>query len=549
MNFPVEYRTSLNIRKTIGNLLIVAMILILVSRGIALVSGEDAVTPVSVISSGSMEPTMRVGDVFFWTPATAESIREGDIVVYRSGAHGGDVVAHRVIEVRQLGTRTELITQGDANPSPDPSPVTESNLLGRVVRFGDVPFMIPYIGNLWLAVRDVVSALLGNMGAGGLFMLIPLITAGFMIIVTILILPEDEKGKEGKLKRLILGDQGDKIHPVKVFLILLVAFSLVIIPPSFASESTHEISLGVSQPAEPGAQTFSYVRPGQTISGNHTLNNYGFINTRIYTYSQGDADWLELEETYKSVPAGGRDRAAFTITVPEGTASGNYRYQIHSYYSPFWAVYPDGFVSDTLENDPQSAVLTLNMLTVVLFTGFTMGIMLAASLAYDEVLLWVEYHKAKNRKEKKKENSVKALWVKYTDWLRGVDVIDFDLVPCTMASAIALIAFPLAYLGIDLWILVFMVPLSSITAYMLGCRWRGEYYTAALTSAGLTIAAIYMVPMLQATTDLPLILLGIAMVIIILILLSPIVLLLAYLSSKSVHEFMKQKEPHALTDL
>ncbi len=548
-----NYRTSLDIPKVLGNLLLVAMVLILASRAVSYAAGDEAITPVSVVSSGSMEPVMHRGDVIMWTPTPIESINEGDIVVFRSSARDGEVISHRVIEVRERDGRTELITQGDANEYPDQEgphyperPITSNNLLGRVVSIGDLPMRIPLIGHLWLGTNQYIGAALANMGGGGLLMLVPLLTAGMMILGTILMLPEKDDDEEGKLKHLILGDDDDKIHPLKVFIILVLAFSLVIIVPSMNSMEEHSISVGVQQEADPAQEQFSRVRPGQTIYGNHSMTNYGVMSTRVYIYSESEQGWMELGEDYTSIDSADSMRVPFSITVPEDTERGTYSFQIKNHYSPFWALYPDGFVTNILEDDPERGALTMDILTVLIFSSLSMGVMIVASLAYDEIVLWKEYYKAKRERIKNKRSRLKDIYIRYTDWLRGVDIVDFDLLPCLKAASVSLIAFPIALLWPDLWLLLLTVPLSAALAYLLGCRWRAEHYTTALIASGITVGAVYMVPLLRAVDpmgQISVLLIGLAIMMIILVMLSPLVLLFSYLTSKSIHSMSESKRP------
>lgn len=81
-----------------------------------------------VVQSGSMSPAIGVGDLVITTPCDADSIHAGDVVCFRSG---NTLVCHRVISVN--GTDRTLITKGDANEVPDPSPVAFDNVIGRVV--------------------------------------------------------------------------------------------------------------------------------------------------------------------------------------------------------------------------------------------------------------------------------------------------------------------------------------------------------------------------------------------------------------------------------
>lgn len=92
-----------------------------------------------VVLSGSMEPTISPGDVIIVSSVPASSIEANDIITYRrSGSE--TPVTHRVLEVEDTGDGLEFVTKGDANEDPDPSPVSESSLLGTVW------FVIPYVG-------------------------------------------------------------------------------------------------------------------------------------------------------------------------------------------------------------------------------------------------------------------------------------------------------------------------------------------------------------------------------------------------------------------
>lgn len=75
-----------------------------------------------------MNPTFRVPDVLHVEPCTAESIRRGDVIVYRDPNGRGNVV-HRVVAVLEHGN---LRTQGDANNLLDPWVVQSSEVIGRV---------------------------------------------------------------------------------------------------------------------------------------------------------------------------------------------------------------------------------------------------------------------------------------------------------------------------------------------------------------------------------------------------------------------------------
>jgi signal peptidase len=105
----------------------------------------------SLIGSGSMTPNLLVGDIVVARAVPIETVRVGDVITFYQE---GVTIVHRVIEVHQEGGQIILITQGDANDSPDP-PVLPEYYKGKVV------FTIPKIGWISIAVRNLVVKLRG----------------------------------------------------------------------------------------------------------------------------------------------------------------------------------------------------------------------------------------------------------------------------------------------------------------------------------------------------------------------------------------------------
>lgn len=94
-----------------------------------------------VVASGSMAPTLSVGDIVFVHVEGGENIEVGDIVAY--AMEGRQVVVHRVVSVEPGGVRTK----GDANPDPDPFLVDYREILGKAV------FVIPRLGYIAIAFQ------------------------------------------------------------------------------------------------------------------------------------------------------------------------------------------------------------------------------------------------------------------------------------------------------------------------------------------------------------------------------------------------------------
>jgi len=75
------------------------------------------------VDGDSMEPLLHHGQFKIGQKTDFSRLREGDIVVYADGK--GGYIIHRII----ARTDTELITQGDANDTPDPDTVRENQVL------------------------------------------------------------------------------------------------------------------------------------------------------------------------------------------------------------------------------------------------------------------------------------------------------------------------------------------------------------------------------------------------------------------------------------
>lgn len=90
----------------------------------------------TVVSSGSMAPAVRTGDVLLAEPGDGEGSVPGTVILYEDAVRG-DIVAHRIRSVTEDG---RFITQGDANPGADSTPVDP----GRVQGVGRM--LVPYAG-------------------------------------------------------------------------------------------------------------------------------------------------------------------------------------------------------------------------------------------------------------------------------------------------------------------------------------------------------------------------------------------------------------------
>lgn len=130
-----------------------------------------------VVASSSMSPAIETGDVVLVNELSAPAVEEGDIITFidgeratiQGGEAGGNLVTHRVMDIRQIEQGIVFETKGDANEEVDRGVVPASALVGRVM------VTIPYIGHVIvfagtrLGFITLVAAPLGLLVLGELY--------------------------------------------------------------------------------------------------------------------------------------------------------------------------------------------------------------------------------------------------------------------------------------------------------------------------------------------------------------------------------------------
>jgi signal peptidase I len=160
---------ELTILKQIAYIVIVVSIVIAIFViGTKFVLGTA--NPVYVVSSGSMIPTLNVGDLVIIqhsnNTSSFNNLKVGDIIVFKSygvtrtGQHL--TIVHRVAAIRMdIHSNRIIRTKGDANPISIPLvdyPIMEKNYIGKVV------YVIPKVGIIPLTSdRTVIYIIIGSI--------------------------------------------------------------------------------------------------------------------------------------------------------------------------------------------------------------------------------------------------------------------------------------------------------------------------------------------------------------------------------------------------
>lgn len=110
----------------------------------------------ATVMSGSMEPKLKVGDLVILEPVNRrDSLKKGDIIVYRSGKRR---IVHRLISV----SKSTLRVKGDANNRED-QPIRFRQVEGKVI------FRIPKAGKLFSSYRKSMGVASGEKEIYGAF--------------------------------------------------------------------------------------------------------------------------------------------------------------------------------------------------------------------------------------------------------------------------------------------------------------------------------------------------------------------------------------------
>jgi signal peptidase I len=165
--------------KNVGRGLTYVLIVVTIVIGAQLLVGSAlGSSPVYVVVSKSMVPTLEVGDLVIAQSVPFSSIHVGQVIIYVQpdplGGCGGLTIVHRVVAITSQG----LITQGDdrvTNPLPDEPyewpPVSASCVKGVVVLavpyLGLVSMLIPYPWNYALVGLILIFVFLAELRPSG----------------------------------------------------------------------------------------------------------------------------------------------------------------------------------------------------------------------------------------------------------------------------------------------------------------------------------------------------------------------------------------------
>jgi len=118
------------------------------------------------VITGSMLPTLEVGDAILIKRVPEEEIKKDDIITYLSttGVLAGNYITHRVEEINLVENTLVFTTKGDANTANDTEFITYSKIQGVYVRkIFAVKFLISILSKPINFILFIVTPLFGAL--------------------------------------------------------------------------------------------------------------------------------------------------------------------------------------------------------------------------------------------------------------------------------------------------------------------------------------------------------------------------------------------------
>jgi signal peptidase len=89
--------------------------------------------PFETVRTGSMVPTLNVGDLIVVQGIPSSEVSNSDIIVFHSPVDYSTLIVHRVIRIETDQNQIYFSTKGDHNVVADPWQVPETSLVGKVI--------------------------------------------------------------------------------------------------------------------------------------------------------------------------------------------------------------------------------------------------------------------------------------------------------------------------------------------------------------------------------------------------------------------------------
>jgi len=146
---PLSSRLGLSSSQIIEAIKTILLVTLLLETYLGAAYISNNFTPLMVVTTASMEPTINVGDLIYVKGIAPSDIKVGDILTFVPPRDSikGTLITHRVVEISYETNEVYFKTKGDNNPSVDPWTVTSQDVVGVQTA------LFPGIGGFFLRIR------------------------------------------------------------------------------------------------------------------------------------------------------------------------------------------------------------------------------------------------------------------------------------------------------------------------------------------------------------------------------------------------------------
>jgi len=308
-----------------------AITVVLVSIAVVMVVGELLGQPflLGYIATGSMEPTLGVGDGFVaMPPLLAGEIGAGDVITFEAQSiDGGGPTTHRVVERTAEG----YITQGDANSFTDQDagepPVTDAQIYAVVLQLNGEVVALPSLGQAVLFVQNGFGSVVGLLGLGSGAQ-VGAATTGFgIVLITITLLygffTDDAKRPTNRSTR-----RSEVINGRLIVVGLVVILSLPVLTGMVLPSGTTTTNLLSADPSLADRQ--GRVPAGETAELSFSVTNEGVAPKVVIVEPVGDG--IDIDNRQLTLGTGDREEVTMAVDVPVETGPFARSYAEYHYF-------------------------------------------------------------------------------------------------------------------------------------------------------------------------------------------------------------------------
>ena len=146
---PLSERLGFTSEKMIEVIKTVLLVTLIVETYMGAAYISNNFTPLMVVTTASMEPTINVGDLIYVQGIAPSDIKVGDIITFKPPKDyiKGTLITHRVVDITYDTNEIYFKTKGDNNPTVDPWVVESGDVVGIQTA------ILPNIGSFFLWIR------------------------------------------------------------------------------------------------------------------------------------------------------------------------------------------------------------------------------------------------------------------------------------------------------------------------------------------------------------------------------------------------------------